>query len=104
MLVFLRHIWLNQLLLQVYCTCQKYVSKRCNNILAQLLGLNLGRFGLRILILIFAEALGLYGLIVGLVVASTAEGKGKGLCPSEMLDSSLQIAITFEWYKSLIDL
>ncbi|CAE8656688.1 unnamed protein product [Polarella glacialis] len=33
-----------------------------------------------ILILIFAEALGLYGLIVGLVVASTAEGKGKGLC------------------------
>ncbi|CAL1127871.1 unnamed protein product [Cladocopium goreaui] len=31
-----------------------------------------------ILILIFAEALGLYGLIVGLVVASTAEGKGKG--------------------------
>merc|ERR1719454_1918044 len=30
-----------------------------------------------ILILIFAEALGLYGLIVGLVVASTAEGKGK---------------------------
>ncbi|CAE8731357.1 unnamed protein product, partial [Polarella glacialis] len=32
-----------------------------------------------ILILIFAEALGLYGLIVGLVVASTAEGKGKGL-------------------------
>merc|ERR1711972_628655 len=33
-----------------------------------------------ILILIFAEALGLYGLIVGLVVASTAEGKGNGLC------------------------
>merc|ERR1711957_523162 len=33
-----------------------------------------------ILILIFAEALGLYGLIVGLVVASTAEGKGKDLC------------------------
>merc|ERR1719293_114469 len=33
-----------------------------------------------VLILIFAEALGLYGLIVGLVVASTAEGKGKGLC------------------------
>merc|ERR1712185_245891 len=33
-----------------------------------------------ILILIFAEALGLYGLIVGLVVASTAEGKGSGLC------------------------
>merc|ERR1719384_295541 len=33
-----------------------------------------------ILILIFAEALGLYGLIVGLVVAATAEGKGKGLC------------------------
>merc|ERR1712086_1084955 len=33
-----------------------------------------------ILILIFAEALGLYGLIVGLVVASTAEGKGKNLC------------------------
>ncbi|CAE7471169.1 VATP-P1 [Symbiodinium natans] len=31
-----------------------------------------------ILILIFAEALGLYGLIVGLVVASTAEGKGWG--------------------------
>ncbi|CAE7876097.1 unnamed protein product [Symbiodinium necroappetens] len=30
-----------------------------------------------ILILIFAEALGLYGLIVGLVVASTAEGKGR---------------------------
>merc|ERR1711979_74575 len=35
-----------------------------------------------ILILIFAEALGLYGLIVGLVVASTAEGKGKDLCVS----------------------
>merc|ERR1712149_76658 len=35
-----------------------------------------------ILILIFAEALGLYGLIVGLVVASTADGKGKGLCSS----------------------
>merc|ERR1719182_1230567 len=35
-----------------------------------------------ILILIFAEALGLYGLIVGLVVASTAEGKGKNLCKS----------------------
>merc|ERR1712217_232312 len=33
-----------------------------------------------ILILIFAEASGLYGLIVGLVVASTAEGKGKDLC------------------------
>merc|ERR1712203_381200 len=33
-----------------------------------------------ILILIFAEALGLYGLIVGLVVASSAEAKGKGLC------------------------
>merc|ERR1739838_74858 len=33
-----------------------------------------------ILILIFAEALGLYGLIVGLVVASTADSKGKGLC------------------------
>merc|ERR550534_583947 len=35
-----------------------------------------------ILILIFAEALGLYGLIVGLVVASTAEGKGSNLCSS----------------------
>merc|ERR1719236_217345 len=33
-----------------------------------------------ILILIFAEALGLYGLIVGLVVASTAGQKGAGLC------------------------
>eukprot|EP00933_Yihiella_yeosuensis_P082398 TRINITY_DN96262_c0_g1_i1.p1 TRINITY_DN96262_c0_g1~~TRINITY_DN96262_c0_g1_i1.p1 ORF type:complete len:178 (+),score=48.48 TRINITY_DN96262_c0_g1_i1:83-616(+) len=33
-----------------------------------------------ILILIFAEALGLYGLIVGLVVASTAESKGTDLC------------------------
>merc|ERR1712154_645302 len=33
-----------------------------------------------ILILIFAEALGLYGLIVGLVVASTADAKGKALC------------------------
>jgi len=33
-----------------------------------------------VLFLIFAEALGLYGLIVGLVVASTAEGKGKNLC------------------------
>merc|ERR1712039_464959 len=33
-----------------------------------------------ILILIFAEALGLYGLIVGLVVASTAENHGAGLC------------------------
>merc|ERR1719169_65547 len=35
-----------------------------------------------ILILIFAEALGLYGLIVGLVVASTATEKGSGLCSS----------------------
>merc|ERR1711937_742222 len=35
-----------------------------------------------ILILIFAEALGLYGLIVGLVVASTAGDKGNGLCSS----------------------
>merc|ERR1719277_1960340 len=35
-----------------------------------------------ILILIFAEALGLYGLIVGLVIASTAEAKGKDLCTS----------------------
>jgi len=33
-----------------------------------------------ILILIFAEALGLYGLIVGLVVASSAGDKGAGLC------------------------
>merc|ERR1719215_455192 len=33
-----------------------------------------------ILILIFAEALGLYGLIVGLVVASSADNKGKDLC------------------------
>merc|ERR1719387_1257268 len=35
-----------------------------------------------ILILIFAEALGLYGLIVGLVVASGASEKGEGLCTS----------------------
>merc|ERR1719296_440095 len=35
-----------------------------------------------ILILIFAEALGLYGLIVGLVVASTAENHGADLCDS----------------------
>merc|ERR1719382_1714684 len=35
-----------------------------------------------ILILIFAEALGLYGLIVGLVVASSADSKGDGLCKS----------------------
>merc|ERR1712159_676509 len=33
-----------------------------------------------ILILIFAEALGLYGLIVGLVVASGAGAKNSGLC------------------------
>merc|ERR1711907_712965 len=33
-----------------------------------------------ILILIFAEALGLYGLIVGLVVASGAGAKNGGLC------------------------
>merc|ERR1712232_1427912 len=34
-----------------------------------------------ILILIFAEALGLYGLIVGLVLASSADSKvGEGLC------------------------
>jgi len=32
-----------------------------------------------ILILIFAEALGLYGLIIGLVVASSA-GSASGLC------------------------
>merc|ERR1719265_185428 len=35
-----------------------------------------------ILILIFAEALGLYGLIVGLVVASTGSEKGQGICTS----------------------
>lgn len=35
-----------------------------------------------ILILIFAEALGLYGLIVGLVVASNAGGNGAPLCTS----------------------
>merc|ERR1712028_91610 len=35
-----------------------------------------------ILILIFAEALGLYGLIVGLVVASGAGSKNAGLCDS----------------------
>lgn len=35
-----------------------------------------------ILILIFAEALGLYGLIVGLVVASSATEKGASLCTS----------------------
>merc|ERR1712151_674503 len=35
-----------------------------------------------ILILIFAEALGLYGLIVGLVVSSSADGKGTGQCES----------------------
>merc|ERR1711988_755527 len=35
-----------------------------------------------ILILIFAEALGLYGLIVGLVVASSASSKGVDLCTS----------------------
>lgn len=35
-----------------------------------------------ILILIFAEALGLYGLIIGLVVASTATDKGSNLCTS----------------------
>lgn len=33
-----------------------------------------------ILILIFAEALGLYGLIVALVVATTGDSKGKDLC------------------------
>merc|ERR1712050_279235 len=42
-----------------------------------------------ILILIFAEALGLYGLIVGLVVASTAEGKGKGLRSSSVFTAQL---------------
>merc|ERR1712119_236582 len=35
-----------------------------------------------ILVLIFAEALGLYGLIVGLVVASGADNKGKDLSTS----------------------
>ena len=35
-----------------------------------------------ILILIFAEAIGLYGLIVGLVVASGATDKGANLCTS----------------------
>merc|ERR1712070_1118385 len=35
-----------------------------------------------ILILIFAEALGLYGLIVGLVVASGAGSKNTDLCDS----------------------
>ena len=33
-----------------------------------------------ILMLIFSEALGLYGLIVGLVISSTAESKGAHLC------------------------
>merc|ERR1712006_72080 len=46
-----------------------------------------------ILILIFAEALGLYGLIVGLVVASTAEGKGKNLCA----DYRREIHIPVSW-------
>merc|ERR1712078_684487 len=41
-----------------------------------------------ILILIFAEALGLYGLIVGLVVASTAENHGADLC-KDFCDPSL---------------
>merc|ERR1712039_1150138 len=41
-----------------------------------------------ILILIFAEALGLYGLIVGLVVASTAENHGAGLCKDFCQDVS----------------
>merc|ERR1711904_154965 len=40
------------------------------------------RFVGMILILIFAEALGLYGLIVGLVVASGAGAKNSGLCSS----------------------
>lgn len=40
-----------------------------------------------ILILIFAEALGLYGLIVGLVVASSSTDKGK-LCKSWMTESA----------------
>jgi len=40
-----------------------------------------------ILILIFAEALGLYGLIVGLVVASTAGEKGSGLCTAYNLEA-----------------
>merc|ERR1719480_522124 len=35
-----------------------------------------------ILILIFAEALGLYGLIVGLVMTASASDKGAGLCKS----------------------
>merc|ERR1712126_433305 len=35
-----------------------------------------------ILILIFAEALGLYGLIVAIVVASSAGQKGASLCQS----------------------
>jgi len=35
-----------------------------------------------ILILIFAEALGLYGLIVGLVLASSSAQKGANLCDS----------------------
>merc|ERR1719488_136050 len=34
----------------------------------------------QLLILIFAEALGLYGLIVGLVVASTGAEKGGSIC------------------------
>merc|ERR1712007_405746 len=35
-----------------------------------------------VVMLIFAEALALYGLIVGLVVATTAVDKGSGLCAS----------------------
>merc|ERR1719313_1844728 len=47
-----------------------------------------------ILILIFAEALGLYGLIVGLVVASTATVKGTDLCTRD-----LRNAVTPQMYR-----
>ncbi|CAE8593795.1 unnamed protein product, partial [Polarella glacialis] len=48
-----------------------------------------------ILILIFAEALGLYGLIVGLVVASTADSRGKDLCvaPPELSSGSATVQL-----------
>ncbi|CAE8653111.1 unnamed protein product [Polarella glacialis] len=47
-----------------------------------------------ILILIFLEALGLYGLIVGLVVASTAEGKGKGLLEQGAISHSYPFSVS----------
>ncbi len=54
----------------------------------------------RILILIVAEALSLYRLAVGLVIASTAEGNGKALCTGEVRQAlgGMCLSPSDQWY------